>query len=179
MATDEVTVCVVLAMDRNKLIGKKGGMPWHIPGELAYFKSVTMGHPVIMGRKTFDSIGKPLPGRLNVVVTRNKEWQAEGAVAVTSLADAMAVSKATLTESDNPQIMVIGGAALCRDAMPFTDRLYLTFIDHEYEGDTWFDSFDAEQWSEVSRRDVDPAETNGIPISYRVLERANSGATAS
>jgi len=174
MINSEVTVCVVLAMDKNKLIGKEGGMPWHIPGELAYFKSITMGHPIIMGRKTFDSIGKPLPGRLNVVVTRNKDWQAEGAVAVTSLEDAMAVSKASVSDKDNPQVMVIGGAALCRDAMPFTDRLYLTFIDHEYEGDTWFDSFDATQWQEVSRRDVDPSETNGIPISYRVLERMGS-----
>ncbi len=174
MTNDAVKVCVILAMDRNKLIGKEGGMPWHIPGELAYFKSVTMGHPVIMGRKTFDSIGKPLPGRLNVVVTRNKQWQAEGAVAVTSLADAMAVSKATVTDKPNPQIMIIGGAALCRDAMPFTDRLYLTFIDHEYEGDTWFDSYNADEWQEVSRRDVDPTETNNIPISYRVLERINN-----
>ncbi len=148
-------------------------MPWHIPGELAYFKSVTMGHPVIMGRKTFDSIGKPLPGRLNVVVTRNKEWQAEGAVAVTSLEEALAVSKATVGDAEERQVMVIGGAALCREVMPLTDRLYLTFIDHEYEGDTWFDSFNAEDWHEVSRRDVDPAETNNIPISYRVLERAS------
>jgi len=93
-----------------------------------------------------------LPGRLNVVVTRNKEWQAEGAVAVTSLEEALAVSKATVKDNDNPQVMVIGGAALCRDAMPFTDRLYLTFIDHEYEGDTWFDSYDTEQWQEISRR---------------------------
>ena len=179
MTSNTVKVCVVLAMDRNKLIGKAGGIPWHIPGELAYFKSVTMGHPVIMGRKTFDSIGKPLPGRLNIVVTRNKEWQAEGTVAVTSLAEGMAVSKATVIDTTNPQIMVIGGAALCRDAMPFTDRLYLTFIDHEYEGDTWFDSFEAEQWQEVSRRDVDPSETNGIPISYRVLERASDAVSAS
>ncbi|MEE9334329.1 MAG: dihydrofolate reductase [Granulosicoccaceae bacterium] len=173
-ANEAIKVCVILAMDRNKLIGKEGGMPWHIPGELANFKSVTMGHPVIMGRKTFDSIGKPLPGRLNVVVTRNKEWQAEGAVAVTSLADAMDVSKATVTDAVNPQIMIIGGAALCRDAMPFADRLYLTFIDHEYEGDTWFDSYSSDDWREVSRCDVDPAESNDIPISYRVLERANN-----
>jgi dihydrofolate reductase len=171
MNTDQVTVCMVLAMDRNQLIGNQGTMPWHIPGELAYFKSVTLGYPIIMGRKTFDSIGKALPGRLNVVVTRNKEWQAPGAVAVGSLEEALAVSKATVTDTQTPQVMIIGGAALCREAMPIIDRLYLTFIDHEYEGDTWLDSFDASQWQEVSRTDVDPATTNNIPISYRVLER--------
>jgi len=151
-------------------------MPWHIPGELAYFKSVTMGHPVIMGRKTFDSIGKPLPGRLNVVVTRNSDWQSEGVVAVTSLQDAIDVSKATVVDTENPQVMVIGGAALCREAMPLTDRLYLTFIDAEYEGDTWLDSYEPTQWQEVSRRDVDPADTGGIAVSYRVLERPDSQA---
>ncbi len=174
MSTDAIKVCMVLAMDRNQLIGNKDAMPWHIPGEMAYFKAVTMGYPIIMGRKTFDSIGKALPGRLNVVVTRNKEWQAPGAVAVGSLEEAIAVSKATVTDTENPQVMIIGGAALCRDAMPITDRLYLTFIDHEYEGDTWLDSFDASQWREVSRRDVDPATTNNIPISYRVFERPDS-----
>lgn len=163
---------MILGMDKNKLIGKDNDMPWYIPGDLPNFKKITMGKPVIMGRKTFDSLGKPLAGRLNVVVTRNKQWQAEGAVAVTSLEQAIEVANAVETR-DN-EIMIIGGAGLCRDAMPQTQRIYLTYIDHEYEGDVWFDSFNWEDWTEVSRHDADPATTNGINVTYYVLEKSVS-----
>jgi len=141
---------MMMAMDANKLIGANGGLPWHIPGELAYFKSVTMGKPVIMGRKTFESIGKPLPGRANVVVTSNTSWQRDGV---------------------HTEIMIIGGAALCRELMPVTERLYLTYIDKAFEGDTWLDSFHWREWTEVSRETRDPNDTNGIAVSYLVLER--------
>lgn len=178
-------VTMMLAMDKNKLIGKGDAMPWHIPGEQAYFKSVTMGKPIIMGRKTYDSIGRPLPGRPNFVVTRNADWSADGVHTCTSLQDAIdgAVQfyktrgeQISGTDSVNApsvphELMIIGGAGLCREAMPQTKRIYLTHIDHEYEGDVWFDSFEWEDWNVSSKKDM---QVEGIEFSYLVLERSLS-----
>jgi len=170
---------MMLAMDNNKLIGKDNGMPWHIPGEQVYFASVTMGKPIIMGRKTYESIGRPLPGRPNFVVTRNSEWQAEGVQVFPSLesaieggvqfyADTNAELPSELAEGELPEVMVIGGAGLCREAMPQTQRIYLTLIDNEYEGDIWFDSFEWSDWQERSREEKDH---EGLKYAYLVLER--------
>lgn len=168
---------MMLAMDKNKLIGKDNAMPWHIPGELAYFKKTTMGLPLVMGRKTFESLGRPLPGRPNYVVTRNAQWQAEGVSVCLSLNEAIEeadkYNRAQMnSDSSNTHeqldIMIIGGAGLCREAMPITDRIYLTHIDHAYEGDVWFDSFDWKDWREVSRQDN---EHEGLKFSYFVLDR--------
>ena len=159
-------IAMVMAMDKNKLIGKNNDMPWKIPGEQLYFKKVTLGKPVIMGRKTFESIGRALPGRQNIVVTRNNQWQSDGVDAVTSVQDAIELAK----QADTEEVMVIGGAAICEVAMPLTDRLYLTVIDNEYEGDTWLESYVPAQWQEVSRDDI--AAADGSPaFSYLVLER--------
>jgi len=160
------TVCMVMAMDKNRLIGKENGMPWVIPGEQARFKKITLGKPIIMGRKTFDSIGRPLPGRQNIVVTRNSDWQADGVDVVLSLDAAIALAK----QADTDEVMIIGGAALCEMAMPMTERLYLTVIDHDYEGDTWLTSYNADHWREVAREDI--AADGDVPaFSYLVLER--------
>lgn len=162
-------IAMMLAMDKNKLIGKDNDMPWHIPGDLPYFQSVTTGKPVIMGRKTFDSLGKPLPGRVNIVVTRNREWQADGAVVTNSLEQAIEV--ANQLETRDNEIVIIGGAGLCREAMPVTTRLYLTYIDEEFEGDVWFDSFQWSDWHERSRDDLDSATTGGYSVSRLILEK--------
>ncbi len=162
---------MMLAMDKNKLIGKANGMPWHIPGEQAYFKEVTMGKPIIMGRKTFDSIGRALPGRPNFVVTRNSEWHFDGVQVCSSLGDAIAKSSQWVVDNAGDknlsEVVVIGGANLCAEAMPLTDRLYLTVIDHEYDGDVWLDSFDWKDWQECSRKDL---EHEGLGYAYLVLE---------
>ena len=168
------TLAMMMAMDKNQLIGKAGGLPWHVPGDLAYFKRVTMGKPVIMGRKTFDSIGKPLPGRTNVVVTRNSQWQAEGVLVAHDIAEAMELARNICLTSDTKaaEMMVIGGAGLNREAMPLTQRLYLTVIDHAYEGDTWLDSFQWSDWSVVSEEVQDPANTGGLSVTYWVLDKS-------
>jgi len=159
-------VGMVMAMDRNRLIGKENGMPWHIPGEQAYFKAITLGKPVIMGRKTHESIGRPLPGRQNIVVTRNPSWRGDGVDAVLSLEAAIELANKAGTD----EVMVIGGAGLCELAIPFTDRLYLTVIDAEYEGDTWLNSYKADEWVEASR--VEVAADGDVPAySKLVLER--------
>ena len=160
-------VAMVMAMDKNQLIGKDNAMPWHIPGEQAYFKEITMGKPIIMGRKTYDSIGRALPGRRNVVITRNTDWSATGVDVVHSVTAAIELAKSDNTD----EVMVIGGAGICDAAMPLTQRLYLTVIDAEYEGDTWLSSYVSNEWQEVSRKHVN---ANGdVPaFSYLVLERA-------
>lgn len=187
-------VAMMMAMDRNRLIGKEGGLPWHVPGELAYFKSVTLGKPVVMGRKTHESIGRALPGRTNIVVTRDVSWQTHdqgrdtardtardtcdepgtSVLAAHSLDEALAVGRqvAMAPATAAGELVIIGGAALCRDAMPLTERLYLTVIDKAFEGDTWLDSYQADEWHEVSSERRDPATTNGLDVVYRVLERA-------
>lgn len=194
-------VAMMMAMDRNKLIGSNGTLPWHIPGELSYFKQVTMGKPVIMGRKTFDSIGKPLGGRTNIVITRNPSWTTEGVLVATSLEQALELACeqqghaveniTTVTQSaldmkadaqtaahdgvlQTGELMIIGGAAVCREAMPLTQRLYLTVIDHSFEGDTWLDSFHWDQWRAISEDVRDPATTGGLPVTYWVLERVRN-----
>ena len=169
-------VAMMMAMDRNRLIGQDGHLPWHVPGELAYFKSVTLGKPVLMGRRTFESIGRPLPGRTNVVVTRNPEWRAEGVEVARSFDEALATGRRVAGEADTRagEVVVIGGAGLCADAMPATERLYLTVIDHAFEGDTWLDSYDAGDWREVSCERRDPATTGGLDVRYLVLERLGS-----
>jgi len=125
-----------------------------------------MGMPVVMGRKTYESIGRALPGRQNIVITRNSEWGCEGVDAVTSVNAAINLAK----QANTSEIMIIGGAAICEAAMPITDRLYLTVIDKAYEGDTWLTSFIDEQWQEISRKDV--AADGDMPAhSFLVLER--------
>jgi len=176
-ARAEPVIAMAMAMDRNRLIGRDGGMPWHVPGEQAHFKAVTMGKPIVMGRRTHESIGRPLPGRTNVVVTRDRDWRADGVVVAHSLEEALEtgrqVADTEATRAD--EVVVIGGAALCADAMAWTERLYLTVIDHAFDGDTWLDSFHEAEWREVTREEPDPATTGGYRIACRVLERALSG----
>ena len=174
-ATREPCVAMMMAMDRNRLVGKEGGMPWHVPGEQAYFKRVTMGKPVVMGRVTHESIGRPLPGRTNVVMTRNTDWCAEGVSVAHSLDEALDIARRVASEPATraDECVIIGGAALCREAMTLTERLYLTVIDHAFEGDAWLDSYRSEDWEERSREVRDPATTGGLDVAYLVLERAS------
>lgn len=164
-------VAMALAMDVNRLIGKGDDMPWHIPGEQAHFKQITMGKPIIMGRKTFESIGRALPGRLNVVVTRDPDWRAEGVLVSNSLDAALGSARTQARTDGMSEVFVIGGAALCRDAMPDTQRFYLTRVDQAFDGDTWLDAFDEADWIETERESPDPSTTGGVPVHYCVLER--------
>lgn len=158
-----------MAMDKNRLIGADGGMPWHLPQEMRYFREVTMGKPLLMGRKTFESIGKPLPGRSNIVLTTQEDWQAEGVIVVHQLEEGLRVAKQNLDQSG--ELMVIGGARLCKQAMPLTEKLYLTVINHEFDGDVWLDSFEVGEWREVSSRQVEKSNDNDYAYTCRILER--------
>ena len=157
-------ISFVVAMARNGVIGKDNQLPWRLPADLRHFKAVTMGKPIIMGRKTFDSIGRPLPGRTNIVVTRDPAYSSEGCVVVHSIEEALAAAGAA------EEVMIIGGADFYRQLLPRADRIYLTLIDAEVEGDTWFSELDPARWPERSREDHVADADNPYPYSFIVLE---------
>ncbi len=160
---------MMMAMDSARLIGKDGGLPWKISSDLKYFKQVTMGKPLIMGRVTYDSLGRPLPGRPNIVLTRDESWQTEGVETVHTLEQAFSAAR----KHEGDEMMVIGGATLCEIAIPHIQRLYLTVIDHEFSGgDTWLDSFHWDDWAERSKESHDETDQGGYRFTYYVLERA-------
>ncbi|WP_041039277.1 dihydrofolate reductase [Paramagnetospirillum magnetotacticum] len=162
----EKNVSLIVAIASNGVIGKDNQLPWHIPEDLKWFKENTLGKPVIMGRKTWDSIGRPLPKRPNIVVTRQLDWRAEGAHAAHSLDEALKLAAELAPEAS--ELMVIGGNALFAEALARATRLYLTEIRRAYEGDTVFPAFDRARWKEVTRRpnDGDPA------FDFVILDRA-------
>ncbi|MGA9794650.1 MAG: dihydrofolate reductase [Rhizomicrobium sp.] len=155
-------VSLVLAMASNGMIGVDGGMPWRIPDDMKHFKSVTMGKPIVMGRKTWDSFPKkPLPGRTNIVVTRDADWRGEGAVAVHTLDAALA--------RDAEEIAVIGGAQIYKLALPRADLVHLTQVHRDFAGDTHMPPFDDAVWRETAREDH--ATPEGLAYSFVTLER--------
>jgi dihydrofolate reductase len=163
---------LIVAIAKNRVIGFENKMPWHLPAELAYFKRVTMGHPIIMGRKTFESIGRPLPGRRNIVVSRDRAYAAAEVEIVHSLAAATAACK-------NENAFIIGGATLYAEALPKVDRLYITEIDASPEGDTFFPALDGREWKETSRERRERDEKNQFDVSFIVLDRIVQNARTS
>lgn len=152
-------------MDRNRLIGNNNQLPWHLPADFAHFKSVTMGKPVIMGRKTYQSIGKPLPGRENIVLTRDPDMTFAGVESVSSFEQALKLVP------DADEVMVIGGSSIYEELLPRADRLYLTYVDAEFEGDAWFPEFDIDQWHELESVLRKADEKNLYDCHFVTLEK--------
>lgn len=144
-------ISMVVAMGENSVIGRDGGLPWHIPGDLKLFKQTTMGKPIIMGRKTWESLGQPLPGRPHVVITRDRNYKATEAYVVHNLNQALSVAKDLAVALKEEEIMIIGGADIYRLAMAKAERLYLTEVALSPRGDAFFPDFDVDQWREISR----------------------------
>lgn len=161
-ATPEIVL--VAAMGRNRVIGRGGHMPWHLPADLKHFKEITMGRPVIMGRKTWDAVGKPLPGRLNVVVSRARPRLPGGVSLAGSLELALEVA-------DADTVMVIGGGELYRQALPLAKRLELTFVDAEPEGDTTFPAWDPAEWTLTAMRSRAADEGNPFRLVFCTFKR--------
>jgi len=157
---------LIVAMANNRVIGKDGAIPWHIPEDMKHFKRLTMGKPIIMGRKTYESIGKSLSGRTNIVVTRNPDFEAEGVTVTHSLLEALEFAKTLNSE----EIFVIGGEQLYAAALPDADRLYLTYVDTEVEGDTFFPEFDRNEWRELGH-ETQFSEKAGLACTFVTLER--------
>ena len=153
-------ITLIVARARNGVIGRANGMPWKIPGEQAFFKRTTMGHPIVMGRKTWESIGRPLPDRRSIVVTRDPHYRADGAEVVGSLEQALALCAGL------PELFVIGGAELYRAALPRADRLIITEIDADFDGDTYLDAPDPRLWHEVARDTQPPTAERPFSFAY-------------
>ena len=160
-------ICLILAMDRHGVIGKNGDLPWHLPADLKHFKRTTMGKPLVMGRKTHESIGRALPGRRNVVLSRSTEWSpADGCERVSSVDEAVELLR------DEPVVMVIGGEAIYAAFLPIATRLHLTVVDTEVDGgDARFVAIDHSEWNEIAREDRDPDDANPFAMSFRELVR--------
>jgi dihydrofolate reductase len=154
----------IVAMDAQRGIGVNNKLPWHLKEDLAHFKRTTLGHPVIMGRKTFDSIGKPLPNRRNIVITRNANWRHEGVETVTLVDDALKLV-------GDVQAYVIGGAQIFAETLPHTERLVVTEIDKTFDCDTFFPQIDPQQWKELTREQYHSAE-HGYDYAFATYQRS-------
>ena len=167
-----IPLAIVVARARNGVIGKDGGLPWRLKSDMALFKQHTFGKPVIMGRKTWDSLPKkPLPGRMNIVLTRDGSFEPHGALPVEIFGDAVQIGREQAEDDGAEEVCVIGGAALFDMAMPKTKRLYITEVDAEPEGDVFFPAFDEADWTEVRREAYPAGEADDHAFVFRVLER--------
>ena len=155
---------LIAAMDKNRLIGVDNNLPWHLPADLQYFKSVTMSKPILMGRKTYDSIGRPLPGRQNIVLTRG-DVEIKGVTVVNSIDEAIA------TAGDVEEVMVIGGSSVYELVLPKAQRMYLSFVEGEFKGDAWFPEFNDEDWEIIDEKKQAPDEKNNHACRFVTYER--------
>lgn len=164
--TLKLMINIVVAKASNNVIGAKNNLIWHLPNDLKHFKNLTTGHPIIMGRKTFESLGRPLPNRTNIVVTRDLNWNADGIVKVNSLANALEEARKI-----NDEIDIIGGGNIYKQAMEFTDVLYVTEVHYEFDGDTYFPEIDLDEWEEVKREDFKKDEKHPYAYSFVTYNR--------
>ncbi len=158
-------ISLIVAMARNRVIGTNNTLPWHLPADLKHFKALTMGHHIVMGRKTYESIGKPLPGRISVVVTRNAGYAPPGVITANSLEAAISAC-----DGEN-EIFIIGGAELYRQSITFADRIYLTEIDADISGDAHFTELDHTLWKEAGRESHVRDEKNAYPYQFVIYDR--------
>lgn len=168
--TPVVPVAMIAALAQNNAIGINNKMPWHLPADLRYFKAVTLGKPVVMGRKTFDSLGRPLPGRSNIVITRDRHYRAEGIQVVHSLEQALSLA-GHIAQGQAEEVMVIGGAEIYRQALLVAQRLYLTRVAKHFAGDAFFPELEPQAWRLVSREDHLADSGQPLAYSFQVLER--------
>ena len=161
---------MIVAVAENGVIGRNNSLPWYLPNDLKYFKKTTMGKPVIMGRKTYESIGKPLPGRTNIVITRQADYQPEGVKVVNSVEAARELAESVCLIDGQDEAMIMGGAEIYALALPHTDRLYLTEVHADVEGDAFFPEYDKASWQEVAREDFAAEGPNPYNYSFVVYE---------
>ena len=158
-------ISFVAAMGKNKVIGKDNSLPWSLPADMKHFRNLTTGKPIIMGRKTFESIGKPLPNRINIIITRDQNYKAEGCTIAHSTDEA-------LTAAGNAEeVMVIGGAQIYKEFLPKANKMYLTIIDTDFEGDTYFPDYNVEEWKETAYEEYERDAENPYDYSFITLEK--------
>lgn len=158
---------IMVARSDNRVIGKNNELVWHMPADLKYFRETTLGHYVVMGRKTYESVNKPLPGRTNVIITRQPNYNREGCTVVHTVEDAFSLGE----RDGQTEIFILGGSQIYERTIDVADRIYLTEIKAEFEGDAYFPEIDATQWEELKREEHEPDEKNPYPYAFVVLER--------
>ncbi len=168
MARSRRLISIIVAMAKNGVIGRHNRLPWRLPADLAHFKSVTMGKPMVMGRKTWESLPGVLPGRRHIVVTRDRGYRAEGCTLVHSLDQALEAA------GEVPEVMIVGGGTIYKEMLPRADRLYLTLVDTELDGDARFPEIDFADWRELFRESHLPDERNAFGYTFLELERGES-----
>jgi dihydrofolate reductase len=165
-STGKTRVSVVAALARNRVIGIENRLPWRLPEDLAHFKALTLNHPILMGRKTFESLGRPLPGRTNIVITRNADYAKNGCLVADSISAALALCAGV------DEVFFIGGAELYAQVIPLADRLYLTEVNIEAQGDAWFPDYDRSAFREVSRESHTGMKGDALGFDFVVYERS-------
>lgn len=161
-------LALIVAMDENGLIGKSNNLPWRLSADLQYFRKITMAKPIIMGRKTYESIGRPLPGRQNIIITKNQAYQAQNCTVVCSIDEALHITSAA------DEVMVMGGGSLYAQLLPHAHKLYLTLVHAKLEGDTWFPKWCLDDWQQLSREDHIADDVNDYPYSFIVYQRCSN-----
>lgn len=167
----DLDVTLVVAVADNGVIGRGNALPWDLPDDLKHFKQTTMGRPIIMGRKTFESIGRPLPGRLNIILTRSTDWQAAGVSTAATIADAIDLAEQQALIDGADSVMIIGGAEVYRQALPFCTRAVVTRVHGQVDGDAFFDLSSFDHWIERKRSDVEGGSQNSHDFSVVELEK--------
>lgn len=159
-------VSLIWAMAKNRVIGIENRLPWRLPADMKWFRQHTLGKPVVMGRSTFESFGgKPLPDRSNIIITRDRQYKADHAIVTHSVDEALQAC------GDAEEVMIIGGMSLYQQALPVADRLYMTVVDAEFEGDTWFPQFNRENWTEIEKLVHETDDKNAYRCIFTILER--------
>lgn len=171
ISTNSATISLIVAMSENNVIGRNNNLPWKLPGDLQYFREKTWGKPIIMGRKTFESLKRPLPGRSNIVVTRDSEYVGvEGINIVNNIDKAVSVAQAIAGLDGVDEVMIIGGAQIYAACLPIVQRLYITQVHAQIEGDTWFPEFDRSEWELVKQEHIEES-TVALGHSFLIFER--------
>lgn len=165
MKSKHQTISLIAAMAENRVIGRDNSLPWRLPADLKHFKALTIGKPIVMGRKTWESLPGLLPDRHHIVITGNESYRAEGCSVVHSVEEALAAA------GDAPEVMVVGGAAFYQQMLPLAQRLYLTLVQAEVEGDAWFPAYDADNWRELEREHHTADERNPYAYTFLTLQR--------
>ena len=159
-------IASIFAMSENRVIGKNNQLPWHLPADLKYFKKTTLHHPILMGRKTFESIGKPLPQRTSIIITRQENYTVSDSIVVNSITEGIKAGKALAKD-----IFIIGGAEILKEALPLIDTMYLTLIHETFAGDVFYPDYNEQEWQETWREDYEPDEKNKYAYSFIKLDR--------
>jgi dihydrofolate reductase len=159
-------IAIVVAVAENNVIGKDNQLIWHLPADLKHFKNITMGHPILMGRKTYESIGKPLPGRTTIIITRQSDYKAEGCIVVNSIDKAITEAKKL-----DDCACIIGGAEIYRQSLDLTDTIFITRIHHKFDGDTFFPEIKYAEWETINEEHFEPDEKNKYRYSFIELKR--------